>query len=327
MTKRSDIVPQDPIPLEDVFDFTAAHDEHSMHVAQFYAFNTEITLQAYGETELVREAFHDACTHCRRYERLFSRTLPHSEISTLNVAGGAAVAVSSDTFELLRASIAYCARSRGLFDITIGSVSRLWDFQSGIMPAPDAIATALQHVDFRFLELDEGPQGYTARLADPKAAVDVGGVAKGFIADRLCELLQTHGLLHFLLNLGGNVVVHGGKPDGKPFSVGIRNPKDAQKVLGSIALESGSVVTSGLSERFFVIDGVRYCHILNPRTGYPVKTDAESATIVAPLSIDCDGFSTTLCALGIEAGLEFARTCPEIAAAVFVDAANQLHMT
>ena len=317
--------PLDSIPLEREYRFAAAASESAMHSAFFYAFNTEITLQAFGDELLVREAFDQARSACRRFERLFSRTLAHSDISRLNAAGGAVTPIDNDTFDLLRMSIEYCENSLGLFDITVGSICRLWDFRHEIIPSPEVIETALPHVDFRHLQLGGEPGSRTAQLRDPLAAVDVGGTAKGYIADRLSEMLADAGLTHFIINLGGNVVVHGGKPDGSPFRVGIRDPKDPSQSLGAVPLHTGSVVTSGLTERAFMLDGVRYCHILNPKTGYPISTDAESATIVARSSSDCDGYSTTLCALGIERGIEFARQRPEIELAIFVDAKNKLH--
>lgn len=316
--------PKDPLPLENAYSFIPSRSKGGMHSAFFYAFNTEISLQAFGEEEDARRAFRCALDECRRFERLFSRTLPHSDISLLNGANGETVLISDDTFELLKGSIAYCERSLGLFDITMGPVCRLWNYHDGICPNQSDIDDALSHVDYRNIILGGKAGSRHARLKDPLAAVDVGGTAKGYIADRLRTSLCKRGLCHFLINLGGNVVVHGGKPDGGPFSVGIRNPQNRDKTIGSLSLHNGSVVTSGLSERAFFIDGVRYHHILDPKTGYPAETDAESATIVSQSSFDCDGLSTTLCSLGIEQGVSYAKSCPEIAAAVFIDANNKM---
>lgn len=317
---------QDEIPLEDEVKYVAGGGASGPHACMFYAFNTEISLSAYGcESATAFAAFEQAVEACRRYERLFSRTLPHSDISRLNAAKGVRVAIADETHDLLQGSLRYCEESLGWFDITVGSLTSLWDFQRGVMADNDALRERLALVDWRGVELGGESGARTARLVHPGAMVDVGGTAKGWIADRLGELLRGQGIEHFIVNLGGNVVVGGGKPDGTPFSIGIRNPKDTSKILGAVSLTDGSVVTSGLYERCFELNGKRYCHILNPRTGMPIQTDVESATVVAVKSFDCDGFSTTLCALGIEKGIEFARGRSEIAVAIFVDSQNRLH--
>ncbi len=332
--------PLDPIPLEDEYTFTpagapgASGVPGAAHTATFYAFNTVVTLQAWDAegvhpeagTELARSAFQSALADCRTFERLFSRTLSHSDISRLNAAQGAWTPIADATFDLLGESIRYCRESHGTFDITIGAATRLWDFHRSVIPDPAELAEALHHVDFRMIELTGEAGLRMARLADPAGAVDVGGTAKGFIADALRERLFACGLRHFLINLGGNVMVCGGKPDGSPFRVGIKDPKNPSAILGAIPITDGSVVTSGLYERAFERDGVRFSHILSPETGFPIATDAESVTVVAARSADCDGYSTTLCALGIDEGLAFARTHPELASVIFVDADNKLHM-
>lgn len=314
----------DAIPLEDNVDYLRGKDPQGPHLCTFYAFNTEISLSAYGDADAVFPAFSQAVEACRRYERLFSRTLPHSDVSRLNAAGGAAVAIADETYDLLQGSLRYCEQSLGWFDITVGALTSLWDFQRGVMADADELRERLGLVDWRRVELGGEPGARTARLGMPGAMVDVGGTAKGWIADRLGELLRDCGVRHFIINLGGNVVVGGGKPDGSPFAVGIRNPQDTSKILGAVNLTDGSVVTSGLYERCFELNGKRYCHILDPRTGMPIQTGVESATVVAAKSFDCDGFSTTLCALGIEGGIEFAKSRPEIAVAIFVDGQNRL---
>ena len=290
-----------------------------MHVLRFRAFDTQVKLSAYGEEALVRAAFRAALEDCRRFERLFSRTLAGSDIARLNAAAGGTVFVEDDTYDLLAGSLRFCEASRGLFDVTIGPVVALWGFKRGVVPERRAVEAALEHVGYRKLVLGGRAGARTARLADACAAVDVGGTAKGYIADRLCERLEGLGLKHFIVDLGGNVAVRGGKPDGSPFVVGVRDPADASRMLCGVRLHEGSVVTSGLTERCFFEEGRRYHHILDPRTGYPVDTDAESASVVARSSFVCEGYSTTLCALGLERGAAFAEENAEIDRAVFAD--------
>ena len=354
----------DAIPLEETVQ-TLGPDEHGMMTELFYAFNTVITLQAFGAPDTCRAAFASARAACRIFERRFSRTLPHSDITRLNTAKGASVAIAPDTAELLQAASAYCADSEGCFDITMGTVVRLWDFHHAIIPEQPIIDAALVHVDWRCLRVweetpvaearntgrpentgaascaktvrsnaadaaavntpDQTCPQWWAQLDYPFAAVDVGGIAKGWIADRLAEIMIDGGLDAFIVNLGGNVVAHGEKPGGKTWRIGLQDPREKDGIVGAVEVRNASAVTSGVYERCFEHDGVFYHHILDPKTGYPVKTDAAGVTVLAHQSIDAEGYSTTLLALGIERGLAFVREHPVILHAYFVDFEGNIH--
>lgn len=278
------------------------------------------------------DAVHSACL---RYEQLFSRTLPYSDIGRLNNAHGEEVAINGDTADLLNSALAYCAESAGAFDITIEPLSRLWGFKRKIAPSPEQVSLALEHVDWRNLSIgyrdpaEDGAQlgrTATARLADPLASVDLGGIAKGWIADKARRIMKEHGVTSFVLNLGGNIVACGQRPGGGPWRIGIKNPFEPGSCARCIPLSEASAVTSGVYERCFVDDrGTLQHHVIDPTTGYPVQTDAVSATAIARKSIDAEGFSTTLLALGIERGIEFARSRPELDNAIFIDRKGKVH--
>ncbi|WP_253904871.1 FAD:protein FMN transferase [Adlercreutzia sp. ZJ473] len=311
----------DPIPREGEVHVSGP-DDAGLMTARLFAFNTAVSLSAYGDEPACRAAFSEAVAACRTYERLFSRTLPHSDIARVNAAGGARVRIDPRTFDLLTRALRYCARSEGAFDVTVGPLVRLWDFRAGIAPDARALAQAAAHVGWEKLVLAEEPgtpARHFAQLADEAAAVDVGGIAKGWVADELDALMGARGLSGYIINLGGNVVVRGSKPGGAPWRVGVRNPNDPRRLAGAVPLASGSAVTSGTYERCFTApDGTLCHHVLDPRTGMPVRTDAASATVIAEKSIDAEGFSTTLLALGTERGSALARRCPEILQVVFV---------
>ncbi len=311
-------VPQDPIPLEHEFEYIGPSNT-GMLTGRFYAFNTVVTLQSYSEEHVCREVFSEAVAHCRLYERLFSRMLPHSDITRINTAEGAAVRIHPATYQLLKAAQFFCAESCGTFDITIGAISRLWDFNQNIIPNAKQLAKSLAHVNWQTLELREHDECFFARLADKQAAIDVGGIAKGSIADELALLFIKSGMPNFIINLGGNVMAQGCKPTGEPWRIGLQDPQNKEGILGAVEITNASVVTSGVYERFFEKEGVLYHHILNPKTGFPVQTDAAGVTVVARRSLDAEGFSTTLLALGIERGLQFAKAQPAIEVAYFVD--------
>lgn len=243
---------------------------------------------------------------CRSFEQTLSRTIPTSDIGRINAAAGAPVEVAPETAELIARALEYCQASGGLFDITIGAVSSLWDFKQGVVPTQEQIEAALLHVGYACVEVDD----QTVILADPQAMLDLGGIAKGYVADVLVAQLADAGVTSGYVNLGGNVKVLGTKPDGSPWRVGIRDPHiDASDTdsIARVSLEGGSVVTSGLYERRFEKDGTAYWHILDPRTGYPVQSDLVSATIVSEQSIDGDSLTKPLFMMGQEQALLWAE--------------------
>lgn len=268
-----------------------------------FAFDTYCTFSVYGDdTAPARLA--DACS---RFDSLFDLYDDASDIARINAAGGAPVHVHTDTVDLLLASKTYCEQTDGLFDITIGAVSTLWDFAEGVRPSPEVIADALPHVDWHCIEIDE--EALTVRLADPRAKLDLGGIAKGYVADRLCEMLRTEtSATGAVLSLGGNIALFGKKPSGELWETGVRDPNNpgGHDVVGTAHVQGGSLVTSGLYERVFEQDGVTYWHILDPRTGEPVQTDVASVTVLSSSSTAADALSTTLFIANSRRGAEIA---------------------
>ncbi|MBR3224741.1 MAG: FAD:protein FMN transferase [Atopobiaceae bacterium] len=249
---------------------------------------------------------------CDRFEKLFSRTIATSDVARINAAKGESCEVDPLTAELVTKALAYCEQSNGLFDITIGAVSELWDFVEGVVPDSGAIEAALPHVGWQNVEV----QGNAIRLRDPMARLDLGGIAKGFMADKLVELFRQRGATSAFVNLGGNVKVWGTNERSEPWSVGVRDPssKSGERVIARVRTTDGSVVTSGLYERSFERDGQSYWHILDPRTGYPAQTDVESASVFSVASIDGDGLTKPLFMLSREEALKFAQTHADVEA-------------
>lgn len=244
----------------------------------------------------------EAVERCRFFEQKLSAHLEDSDVGRVNAAGGASVQVEPETARLVRKALDYSRESGGLFDITIGAVSLLWDFKAGVV-APDAdIQRALAHVDYNLVEVGED----TLRLADPEARIDLGGIAKGFIADEIIAGFEEAGIASAFVNLGGNVKVLGAKEDGSPWKVGVRSPEaGSDSVVAVVESTGGSLVTSGLYERRFEKAGRSYWHILDPRTGYPVESGIVSASIYSQDSIDGDGFTKPLFMMGEAAALAF----------------------
>lgn len=259
------------------------------------AMDTVISISLYDKQD---EALIAACfERLAEYEALFSRTDPESEVARLNAAGGKELPLSADTRELLALGKAFSERTGGAFDITIAPVSALWDFSSATLPDAAALADAAARVDWRALDVTQ-----TGATLKEGMAVDLGGIAKGYAADRLAEYLRAEGVTSALLDLGGNVYALGDK-NGKPFSVGIRDPQNEASLAAVVRVRDRSVVTSGVYERGFTKDGVRYHHLLDPKTGYPVQNGLASVTIVSERSVEADALSTACFVLGLQDGL------------------------
>lgn len=265
-------------------------------VVGFYL-DTVITLTAYVDDASVLK---DALDECARYEALLSRTVEGSDVWRVNHAGGAPVTVSRETIEILEAARRVSELSGGAFDVSIAPASTLWDFTSGekVLPDADALAEAAQKVDYSRIAID----GNEVTLPEGMM-IDLGGIAKGYIADRVKAYLEGRGVTSAILSFGGNIVAIGTKPDGKPWKVGIQ---DIDRPTGEYMLVAknfgGSTVTSGIYERGFEVDGTWYHHILDPATGWPVQNELASVTIFSDSSMLGDALATAAFALGSQGG-------------------------
>lgn len=286
-------------------------------------FDTVVQVEAWGASRDVLDQCKEICAY---YEELLSPSIETSELSEINHAQGAPVTVSDETARLLRLGIRYGELSGGKFDITIASASDLWNFrdnEKGTLPDPVALEEAVSHIDYRCVEID----GNTVTLTDPQAKIDLGGIAKGYIADRLKDYLESEGIRHAMINLGGNVLTLGGRYDGTDFRIGIQKPfTEDGTVLGSLSVSDSSVVSSGDYERYFEKDGVTYHHILDPDTGYPVQNDLDQVTIISDQSVDGDALSTTCYVLGLADGMDLIQSLDGVEA-IFVTKDGELHMS
>ena len=259
--------------------------------------DTVVTLTAYTDHP---ELLEDALEECARYERMLSRTMEGSDVWRINHAEGKAVDVSPETAEILRTAAQVSEMSGGAFDATIAPVSVLWDFKSEEKKIPEAavIAEAAEKVDYRKIITEGNSVTIPAGMM-----IDLGGIAKGYIADAVKAKLEAAGIESAILSFGGNIVAIGQKPDGSAWRVGIQ---DIDKPTGTTMMVSlnygGSTVTSGIYERGFELDGVTYHHILSSETGWPVQNELASVTIFSESSMWGDALATAAFALGTEKG-------------------------
>ena len=264
--------------------------------------------EAADMAEEAQAAIDEAFALCSGLESKISRTRKDSDISNINNAKGGWVEVSEDTCELLRKGLEYSQLSDGAFDITVGGLTEQWDFHAAEdeakIPDEKALSEAARHVGYKYLEID----GSRVRLTDPETKLDLGGIAKGFIGDRMAELLESKGVVSAVINLGGNVICIGSKTDEEPFVIGVEAPfSDRSEIIGKINAADKTLVTSGVYERRIEVDGKTYHHILDTATGWPVETDLDAVTLIADKgrSGDIDALSTICLIMGAGEGQEF----------------------
>ncbi len=264
--------------------------------------DTVCTVRAYGKqpSDLQDRLF----TRLVQIESVFSTTIPDSDISRINAAAGIVpVEVSSETLRVLGIALEISRLSGGAFDPTIGPLVALWGIgtDSQHVPAPEEISAVLPLVDYQLVQIDEHEN--TVFLPQRGMQLDAGGIAKGYAADELAGMIRAAGVYSAVIDLGGNIYVVGWKQDKIPWNVGFKDPLDTSQIFAGVAVSDRTVVTSGVYERFFVAEGIRYHHILDPVTGYPVRNGLLSCSIVASSSVLADALATAVFVLGTNKGL------------------------
>ncbi len=289
----------------------------------YFGMGTQMAHQAFGKN--AAQALGAVRCEAQRLERLLSRFLPESDVSRINRSAGVkSEQVSAETYSVLSCATECSAASAGLFDVTIGPLTDVWDYRhAAAAPKEEKIAAVLPLVNYRDLELCSAKK--TAGLQKAGQALDLGGVGKGFASDRFMEILKVHGVVSAWSNIGGNVSTLGSKPDGSPWRVGIRHPRQ-EGLVGAVAVTGQAVVTSGDYERYFIdSEGRRFHHILNSMTGYPANSGLLSVTVVADSAMIADAISTAVFVAGIEKGLPILNHYQ--VEAVLVDTGLQMHAT
>lgn len=268
----------------------------------FFSMDTYMSISVYGKN--AKDAA-DACiSEIQRLDQLLDKNDPESDIYRMNHAQGAATSLNSETWELLSLAYIYAQQTGGTFDPTINAISELWGIGSDQerVPSAEELSNALKQVGYQKLLLSDGK----AQLTDG-ATIDLGGIAKGYAADRAITILKQYGIERAVLSLGGNVYVLGNAQNGQPWKVGIQDPDHSQEIVATLSLSNCSAVTSGDYERYFEQNGVRYHHLWDPQTGYPSNQGVRSVTVLCESSTQADAYSTALFVMGAERGLSFCQ--------------------
>ena len=281
----------------------------------FLAMDTVVTHTAFGPH--AEQAVRAARKETRRLEGLLSLFLPNSDISKLNrAAGRGGVRLHRETVEALEIGCQCAENTGGCFDMTVGPLVRLWN-AAPEPPPQEKLDAARSLIGFRGLRLAQ--RGRTARLAKAGQSVDLGGVGKGYAADRVAKVFRKHGVTSAFTDFGGNVMALGAKPDGSPWTVGVRHPLRGGDLAGVLSVSDRSVVTSGDDQRAVAgADGRRRSHIIDPRTGMPVQSGLISVTVVSESSAVADALATALFTAGMREGVQYLKRYPG-AQAVFID--------
>lgn len=261
-------------------------------------------------------------------EEKMSFQFENSEVNLINKnAGIKPIKVSDDTFYVIKKGIEYSKISNGKFDISVGNLVKLWNIgtKDARVPTEDEIKNALSTINYNDIVLDEEKK--EVYLTKKGMMIDLGGIAKGYVTDKINEIFKKYDVKSAITNLGGNIYVYGTK-NGEDFKVGIREPFSKNPDNHFLILETSdnSVVTSGIYERFFEENNKIYHHILSTETGYPIDNNLVSTSIITKNSIDADALSTTVFALGLEKGLELIENMRETEA-IFVTKDKKIYLT
>lgn len=293
----------------------------------YFLFSTIITIRVFDEG-MTEARFDRIGELLETIDQQLSRQLADSEIDQLNrQAGIQPVAVSEETYRVVEEALQFAKKSGGRFNPAIGPLVDLWAIGNGgdSVPSSEQIAEALALIDYEDVALY--PQERKIGLARPGMSLDLGAIGKGYAADVIAEYLRSEGMKSALIDLGGNLLTLGAKPDGAPWSIGIQDPAEQRGAyLGTLQVVDKTIVTSGVYERFFKADGQVYHHLLDSATGYPFRNDLLSVSIVTDESIIADGLSTSVFGMGLEEGVAFVEQWDGVDA-IFVTEDNQVIVT
>lgn len=250
----------------------------------------------------IEEAFDEL----RRIEDLMSKSKPMSDVGRINSAAGEGpVKITPETLQVIQVSLPVTSLTAGKFDITIGSLTSLWDFENNgkreFVPSAEEIQDARSLVGIKNLEIHE--RSGSVFLKGKGMAIDLGGIAKGYGVDQAVEVLKRKGIKSGIVDAGGDLRLFGHKPDGSVWRTGIQHPRKENEILAVLEITDKAIITSGDYERYFIKDDVRYHHILDPETGYPAG-DCQSVTIVTDQTDYADALGTGIFILGPEKGME-----------------------
>lgn len=263
----------------------------------------EVTVVA-NDTIKANEYIDLAVADVKRIENLISDWIPTTQISEINRnAGIKPVKVDIEVFELVERAIKISQITNGAFDISYASMDKIWKFDGSmkVMPTEEAIKRSVAKIGYKNIILN--PKDHTIFLKFEGMKLGLGGIGQGYIADKVKDLLFSKGCISGIINVSGDINAWGKQPDGKPWTVGIVNPLNKNKIFATFPIEDSAVETSGSYEKYVNFNGIRYSHIIDPRTGYPAS-GIVSVSVFAKQTEIADAMATGIFVLGVEVGLD-----------------------
>lgn len=284
----------------------------------------KITLYDHGSEDLLDMVF----DHISEIENLVSINKEGTEIVQLNKnAGIKGVKLSDFSYNLIKSALEYSKLSDGGYDVSIGPLVKLWSIglPEAKVPRDDEIEEAIKNIDYTKVNIDDSNN--EVFLSEKGMMIDLGSIAKGYVADDIVNILKENEVERAIIDLGGNIYAMGTKNKSDNWKIGIQNPsEDRGQIVGTIEVADKSVVTTGTYERFIEEDKVRYHHVLNPKTGYPYETNIAGVTIVADRSVDADALSTLVFTKGLDEGLQLVEKLESVDA-IFIMNDNSVYVT
>jgi len=265
-----------------------------------------------------------AIAEVKRIEYLISDWIPTTQISEINRnAGIKPVKVDTEVFELVERAIKISQITKGAFDISYASMDKIWKFDGSmkVMPTKEAIKKSVAKIGYKNIILNQKEHTIFLKLEGMK--LGLGGIGQGYIADKVKNLLFSKGCLSGIINVSGDINAWGKQPDGKPWTVGIVNPLNKNKIFATLPIEDSAVETSGSYEKYVIFNGIRYSHIIDPRTGYP-QNSVVSVSVFAKQTEIADALATGIFVLGVEVGLDLANQIKGIEC-IIVDYNGKIH--
>ena len=283
---------------------------------------TEVSVRLWhGDSDAANTVIEAVFAEAERINQLMSTYIETSRISEINrSAATRPVVAGEELFQLVQRSLDISVLTRGAFDITYDSVGQHYDFRNRKRPDTDTVETELPRIDYRHVELDQAAG--TIRFLKSGVRINLGGIAKGYVVERGVDILRSHGIENGIVTAGGDSRLLGDRR-GRPWMIGIRDPRKDGEVAISVPLENEAISTSGDYERYFEEDGVRYHHIISPSTGSPAS-GVHSATVFGPDAVITDALSTSVFVLGVDAGLRLIACLPDYESIV-IDADGQIY--
>jgi len=308
---------------------TACGNNNQQYTRTDFMMDTVMQLTAYGKN--AKKAVDESMEKLKEIDNLMSSQKNGSDVEKINEnAGKKYVKVNPETFYVIKTALKYGKISGGNFDITIAPLANLWGIGTNHarVPSESQIKEVMKYINYRDVLLNA--KDYEVKLKKQGMAIDLGGIAKGYAADEIENIMKKNGIKHALINLGGSsVYMYGSKPDGSNWNIGIQDPfGDKGKYFAIVSGKDMLIDTSGNYERYFIQNGKRYHHILNPFTGYPAESGVVSTTIVSTniKSIDADALSTITFILGVEKGMKLIESMPGVDA-IFVTPDYKVYAT